>query len=177
MRQLTTLFAACALLLGCSPTDDPMNFELNYDSLVHLDAEDLAETSRAARGCHATPPATSRVNHGDQHTMNLTDLQKRTIPELIAIAKEFMIPEAAALKKQELIFRILRSHLEKEGQIFGEGVLEVLPEGFGFFDHHLGHLNVALGGLIEGRADDLTVDRALHIGDLLGALVDEQDDE
>jgi transcription termination factor Rho len=64
--------------------------------------------------------------------MNLTDLQKRTIPELLAIAREFMIAEAAALKKQELIFRILRSHLEKEGQIFGEGVLEVLPEGFGF---------------------------------------------
>jgi transcription termination factor Rho len=64
--------------------------------------------------------------------MNLTDLQKHTIPELMGIAKEFMIPEAAALKKQELIFRILRSHLEKEGQIFGEGVLEVLPEGFGF---------------------------------------------
>jgi transcription termination factor Rho len=64
--------------------------------------------------------------------MNLTDLQKRTIAELLAIAKDFMIPEAAALKKQELIFRILRSHLEKEGQIFGEGVLEVLPEGFGF---------------------------------------------
>jgi transcription termination factor Rho len=69
---------------------------------------------------------------GDRHAMNLTDLQKRTIPELIAIAKDFMIPETAALKKQELIFRILRSHLEKEGQIFGEGVLEVLPEGFGF---------------------------------------------
>jgi transcription termination factor Rho len=64
--------------------------------------------------------------------MNLTDLQKRTIPELIAIAKDFVIPDVAALKKQELIFRILRSHLEKEGQIFGEGVLEVLPEGFGF---------------------------------------------
>jgi transcription termination factor Rho len=64
--------------------------------------------------------------------MNLTDLQKRSIPELIALAKDCIIPEAAALKKQELIFRILRSHLEKEGQIFGEGVLEVLPEGFGF---------------------------------------------
>jgi transcription termination factor Rho len=64
--------------------------------------------------------------------MHLTALQKRTVPELLAVAKDFMIPEAAALKKQELIFRILRSHLEKEGQIFGEGVLEVLPEGFGF---------------------------------------------
>lgn len=64
--------------------------------------------------------------------MDLADLQKRTIPELIAMARDFMIPEAAALKKQELIFRILRSHLEKEGQIYGEGVLEVLPEGFGF---------------------------------------------
>jgi transcription termination factor Rho len=52
---------------------------------------------------------------------------------LLAIAKDFMIPEATALKKQELICRILRSHLEKEGQIFGEGVLEVLPEGFGFW--------------------------------------------
>ena len=64
--------------------------------------------------------------------MDLADLQKRTMPELITIARDFMIPEASALKKQELIFRILRSHLEKEGQIYGEGVLEVLPEGFGF---------------------------------------------
>jgi len=54
--------------------------------------------------------------------MNLTDLQKRTIPGLVTAARDFMIPEAAALKKQELIFRILQSHLEKEGQIFGEDV-------------------------------------------------------
>jgi len=69
---------------------------------------------------------------GDEDAMDLAELQKRTIPELIAMARDGMLPEAAALKKQELIFRILRSHLEKEGQIYGEGVLEVLPEGFGF---------------------------------------------
>jgi transcription termination factor Rho len=84
-------------------------------------------------------PVACRIIREINNAMNLTDLQKCTIPELIAIAKDFVIPDVAALKKQELIFRILRSHLEKEGQIFGEGVLEVLPEGYGFLRSPLYH--------------------------------------
>jgi hypothetical protein len=56
-------------------------------------------------------------------------------------------------------------------------VLLVLDEALGLLDDHLGHLHVARGGLVEGRADDLAAHRALHVGDLLGPLVDEQHDE
>src|ERR1035437_6042484 len=65
----------------------------------------------------------------------------------------------------------------------GDGVEEndhialVLDEALGLFDDHLGDLHVAGGGLVKGGADDLALDGALHVGDFLGALVDEQDDE
>ena len=53
----------------------------------------------------------------------------------------------------------------------------VLDQTLGLLDHHLRHLDVAGGGLVEGRRDDLAAHRTLHVGDLLGPLVDEQDDE
>jgi hypothetical protein len=53
----------------------------------------------------------------------------------------------------------------------------VLNEALGLLDDHLGDLDVAGGGLVEGGGDDLSLDRTLHVGDFFGALVDEQDDE
>ncbi len=53
----------------------------------------------------------------------------------------------------------------------------VLDQTLGLLDHDLGHRHVARGGLVEGRADDLALDRALHVRDLLGALVDQQHDQ
>ncbi len=50
-------------------------------------------------------------------------------------------------------------------------------QALGFFDDHFRHLDVAGGRLVEGRGDHLAVDRALHIGDLLGALIDQQHDQ
>ncbi|MGA1846421.1 transcription termination factor Rho [Deferribacter abyssi] len=64
--------------------------------------------------------------------MNLSELKKKSIEELVAIANEFDIEHADNLLKQELIFEILKAASEKNGQIYGEGVLEVLPDGFGF---------------------------------------------
>jgi hypothetical protein len=52
-----------------------------------------------------------------------------------------------------------------------------LDEPLDAVEHELGDLHVVLGGLVEGRGDDLALDRALHVGDLLGSLVDEQHDE
>ncbi len=52
--------------------------------------------------------------------------------KLAQVAKSLEIPGAATLKKQELVFQILRAQAEKEGLIFSEGVLEILPDGFGF---------------------------------------------
>ncbi len=64
--------------------------------------------------------------------MNLADLKELTIPELSKMAKELSINGYSSLKKQELIFKILQAKIESEGSIYGEGVLEILPDGFGF---------------------------------------------
>ncbi len=65
-------------------------------------------------------------------TLNLAALKEKNITQLSELAKELNIEGAAGLRKQELIFRILQGQAEKSGLIFSEGVLETLPEGFGF---------------------------------------------
>ena len=70
-----------------------------------------------------------RVKRGDLH---ITDLQKMTVADLHEIAKEEGIEEYAGLVKQELVFNILKSRIQKNGLMYGEGVLEILPDGFGF---------------------------------------------
>jgi transcription termination factor Rho len=64
--------------------------------------------------------------------MNLKELKEKKISELNAIAKGLNIEGASSLRKQDLIFAILNAQTEKNGMIFGEGVLECLPDGFGF---------------------------------------------
>jgi transcription termination factor Rho len=64
--------------------------------------------------------------------MDLSTLKDLSIGELTHIAKELEVPGVAGMRKQELIFEILRARTEKSGLIFSEGVLECLPDGFGF---------------------------------------------
>ena len=64
--------------------------------------------------------------------MNLVELKGKDIAELTAMADELKIEGVSGLRKQELIFAILQAQTEKNGMIFGEGVLEILPDGFGF---------------------------------------------
>ncbi len=64
--------------------------------------------------------------------MNLVELKSLKISELTAKAKEFNIEGATGMPKQELVFSLLQAHSEKKGLIYGEGVLETLPDGFGF---------------------------------------------
>ena len=64
--------------------------------------------------------------------MNLTELKKKSIENLVAIATQLEIENAENLLKQELVFEILKSTSIKNGQIYGQGVLEILPDGFGF---------------------------------------------
>ena len=65
-------------------------------------------------------------------TLNITDLKDMSISELTHIAKEMGIEGASGLRKQELIFKVLAAQTEKSGLIFSQGVLETLPDGFGF---------------------------------------------
>jgi transcription termination factor Rho len=64
--------------------------------------------------------------------MNIAELKEKNITELSRIARSLEIPAASGLHKQDLIFRILQTQSEKEGHIFAEGVLEILPDGYGF---------------------------------------------
>jgi len=64
--------------------------------------------------------------------MNIADLKDKTILELGALARQVGVVGASGLRKQELIFKILEAQTEKNGLIFAEGVLEILPDGFGF---------------------------------------------
>lgn len=64
--------------------------------------------------------------------MNIADLKDKTISELNALGRQFGVVGASGLRKQELIFKILEAQTEKNGLIFAEGVLEILPDGFGF---------------------------------------------
>ncbi len=68
----------------------------------------------------------------EERALNIRELKEMNISTLTAIAKELNIPGATSLRKQELIFEILRAQTEKSGLIFAEGVLETLPDGFGF---------------------------------------------
>ena len=64
--------------------------------------------------------------------MNLVELKKMKISELTEMGKEFNIEGASGMRKQELTFSLLQAHSARNGLIYGEGVLEILPDGFGF---------------------------------------------
>jgi transcription termination factor Rho len=64
--------------------------------------------------------------------MNLVELKGKNIAELATMADELKVEGASGMRKQDLIFAILNAQTEKNGMIFGEGVLEILPDGFGF---------------------------------------------
>jgi transcription termination factor Rho len=64
--------------------------------------------------------------------MTIAELKEKNITELTKIARSLDLPGASGLRKQDLIFKILQALSEKEGHIFAEGVLEILPDGYGF---------------------------------------------
>jgi transcription termination factor Rho len=64
--------------------------------------------------------------------MNIVELKNKKISDLTRMAKKFNIENAGGMRKQELIFSLLQAHIEQNGLIYGEGTLEILPDGFGF---------------------------------------------
>ena len=64
--------------------------------------------------------------------LNITELKEMSIQRLTQVAKDLVVAGATGMRKQELIFQILKAQTEQSGFIFSEGVLEVLPDGFGF---------------------------------------------
>ncbi len=94
------------------------------DDVVEPDADGAADERYEA------------VKQGDIH---IAELQRLTMRELLALAREEQITEYNGLKKQDLIFKILKERTTNNGLMFGEGTLEILPDGFGFLrspDYH-----------------------------------------
>lgn len=65
-------------------------------------------------------------------TISISELKEKTIDELTEVARELRVEGASGMRKQDLIFAILQAQTEKTGYVFSEGVLEILPDGFGF---------------------------------------------
>jgi hypothetical protein len=65
-------------------------------------------------------------------SLDIAKLKQMTITELTRLAREINVNGISGLKKQDLIFKILQAQAEREGNMFGEGILEILPAGFGF---------------------------------------------
>ncbi len=69
------------------------------------------------------------IKRGEIH---ITELQRMTVQELHDVAKAEGLSEYTGLKKQDLVFKVLKERINRDGLMYGEGVLEILPDGFGF---------------------------------------------
>ena len=85
----------------------------------------------------ASPPRPGGAGGGAEEArrgrgLNINDLKDKSIQQLTQIAKDLNVVGATGMRKQDLIFQILKAQTEQSGNIFSEGVLETLPDGFGF---------------------------------------------
>jgi len=121
-----------------APQDDAMtatatDSDLHNGEPISL-AEELAEEGSLVRD--ETHEHYERIKRGNIH---IAELQKLSMPELIEVARRENVKEITGVKKQDLIFNILKERVKLNGLMFGEGTLEVLPDGFGFLrspDYH-----------------------------------------
>jgi transcription termination factor Rho len=104
--------------------DDLRPEERAQDTPARADGPAAAPAERAPSG--DTPPPPSRAR------LNISDLKDMSIQRLTQVAMDLSVAGATGMRKQDLIFQILRAQTEQSGFIFSEGVLETLPDGFGF---------------------------------------------
>ena len=104
---------------GRQPADTTVT-ELPQDN-----GNDVAEAPQA-------PGTAEAPRQGKAPTLNINDLKDMSIQKLTQVAKDLNVAGATGMRKQDLIFQILKAQTEQSGFMFSEGVLEVLPDGFGF---------------------------------------------
>jgi transcription termination factor Rho len=115
---------------------------IDRELLAELDREEplslAEELDKAAERVRRIGAAIAKDDARDRN-IHIAELQRMTMPELISTAEAENVPEISGLKKQELIFRILKERVKLKGLMYGEGTLEILPDGFGFLrspDYH-----------------------------------------
>jgi transcription termination factor Rho len=104
---------------------------------ARADVQQAQEEQRTAEPppVAAVPTPAAPTTNGAGQTpggLNLKVLKEKKISELAQLARDFNVDGSSAMRKQELIFAILQAQTEQNGFIYGEGVLEILPDGFGF---------------------------------------------
>jgi transcription termination factor Rho len=93
-------------------------------------AEELAEfAERGEEIPKEFDEAAEKAKHGESH---IAELQRLATPQLIELARQENLDDVAGLKRQDLIFKLLRERVKLSGLMYGEGTLEILPDGFGF---------------------------------------------
>ncbi len=93
-------------------------------------SKDAGSSSR--KGAESGKPSKKRPDNKGSESLDLAKLKEMSISELTQTAKELEVDGASGMRKQELIFKVLAAQTEKSGLIFSQGVLETLPDGFGF---------------------------------------------
>jgi len=105
------------------PTHPPVSrHELPSDEEIEAEARELLEIEEGKRP----------VEGPNGETLHVSQLQQMTLEELHEVAEEEGIENVTSLKKQELVLKILKARMARRGLMIGEGVLEILPDGFGF---------------------------------------------
>lgn len=115
---------------------------VDQQRLAELDREEplsiAEELDKAAERVRRVGKRIERADKPDSN-VHIAELQRMSMPDLHAVAEAEGVEEASSLRKQELIFRILKKRVKLDGMMFGEGTLEILPDGFGFLrspDYH-----------------------------------------
>ena len=128
------------------PQDQPPAVEANgngngklhdYDDDQPLSlAEELVEAADRGDPCESADERYEKIKHSDIH---IAELQRMGMAQLIEEARKENLPDVTGIKKQDLIFKILKERVKFNGLMYGEGTLEILPDGFGFLrspDYH-----------------------------------------
>jgi transcription termination factor Rho len=135
---------------GAAPSVAKMSADGNannhFDAIqAMLDEEPLSLAEEIVEECErAGTPITrdeiaDRYNRLKQGDIHIAELQRMSMPQLIEQARRENVSEISGIKKQDLIFKILKERVKLNGLMFGEGTLEILPDGFGFLrspDYH-----------------------------------------
>lgn len=120
----------------------PNGHHIDPDLLAKLDREEpltiAEELDKAAERVRRAGAAIAKADKLDSNVY-VAELQQMSMPELIETAEREQVKDTTGLKKQDLIFRILKERVKLQGMMVGQGTLEILPDGFGFLrspDYH-----------------------------------------
>jgi transcription termination factor Rho len=121
---------------GRPPADPPATDSTSDIETGNVGAPDASagSASAAAPDASGAPVAVAEGQppRPPKPTLNINDLKDMSIQKLTQVAKELNVANATGMRKQDLIFQILKAQTEQSGFLFSEGVLECLPDGFGF---------------------------------------------